>query len=63
MAKTSVQEILKPLFDYYRERELKLARLLYKKGATITEIANELDVTPQAVSVAYPKKELLKEGK
>lgn len=54
-----VQTILKPLFDYYRKRELALARLAYKRGATVTDVAHELNITPQAASQAYPKLKLL----
>lgn len=51
----AVQKILKPLFEYYKQRELLLAELLYEKGTTYTEIAEKLGVTPQAVRLTYPK--------
>jgi hypothetical protein len=54
-----VQAILKPLFDYYRQRELAIARVAYRRGATVSDIAKELGVTHQAASAAYPKTKLL----
>lgn len=54
-----VQQILKPLFDYYRQRELAIARVAYRRGATVSEIAKELGVTTAAASAAYPKMKLL----
>ncbi|RMD71466.1 MAG: hypothetical protein D6822_02855 [Cyanobacteria bacterium J149] len=53
--KQTVQEILKPLFQYYKEREIKLANMLYERGVTYSEIARELDITPQAARLTYPK--------
>lgn len=58
--KTEVQTILKPLFDYYRQRELKLVKMLYQRGVGVREMANELGVTTAAVSATYPKTKLLK---
>lgn len=59
----TVQEILKPLFDYYKTEAIALATLLYQRGASVEDIAEALNVTPQAVSKKFPKRELLNNAK
>lgn len=50
-----VNQILKRLFAYYRNRESKLIYLLYRKGVTQEAIARELGVAPKALSINFPK--------
>lgn len=57
--RVEVQTILKPLFEYYRQRELAIATVAYRRGATVSDIAKELGITTQAASAAYPKTKLL----
>lgn len=55
-----VNDILKDLFHYYRQRDLTLFHLLFKRGSSYKEIAEALDVSPLALKNHYPKKEIYK---
>lgn len=49
----AVNDAVKSIVSFYKEREFKLYKLHKKNGVSNTEIAKVLDVTPQAVSTYY----------
>lgn len=42
-------------FDFYVQRNRRLVEHLYSKGYTLKDVGDILDITPQAVSLQYPK--------
>lgn len=59
MPKAEVQTIIKPLLDYYKDRELKIAKLAYQKGATTSDMARALNITDAVASDVFPRNKLI----